>query len=126
MRKSGSMTKWSYAVLVVGMLVLSGLGHVWAKDPKILRVAEGAGKAPHAIIKTKFGEMEVVFFPELAPKHVKSFLSLARKGFFNGTIIHRVIPGFMIQGGDPNTKDPSKIRNYGTGGPGYTLSLIHI
>ena len=121
MRKSGSVTKWSYAVLVVGMLVLSGLGHVWAKDPKILRVAEGAGKAPHAIIKTKFGEMEVVFFPELAPKHVKSFLSLARKGFFNGTIFHRVIPGFMIQGGDPNTKDPSKIRNYGTGGPGYTI-----
>ena len=121
MRKSGSMTKWSYAVLVVGMLVLSGLGHVWAKDPQIFRVAEGVDKAPHAINTTKFGEMEVVFFPELAPKHVKSFLSLARKGFFNGTIFHRVIPGFMIQGGDPNTKDPSKIRNYGTGGPGYTI-----
>lgn len=121
MRKSGSVTKWSYAVLVVGMLVLSGLGHVWAQDPKIFRVAEGLDKAPHAIIKTKFGEMEVVFFPELAPKHVKSFLSLARKGFFNGTIFHRVIPGFMIQGGDPNTRDPSKIRNYGTGGPGYTI-----
>ena len=121
MRKSGSVTKWSYAVLVVGMLVLSGLGHVWAKDPKIFRVAEGVDKAPHAIIKTKFGEMEVVFFPELAPKHVESFLNLARKGFYNGTIFHRVIPGFMIQGGDPTTKDPSKQRDYGTGGPGYNL-----
>ena len=121
MRKSAAVTQWIFPMLVVGMLVFSGIGYVWGKDTKILRVAEGGDKAPHAIIKTKFGEMEVVFFPELAPKHVKSFLSLARKGFFNGTIFHRVIPGFMIQGGDPNTKDPSKIRNYGTGGPGYTI-----
>ncbi|MCA9472286.1 MAG: peptidylprolyl isomerase [Nitrospira sp.] len=78
-------------------------------------------KAPHAILKTKFGEMEIVFFPELAPKHVESFVKLAKSGFYDGTIFHRVIPGFMIQGGDPNTKDPSKVRMYGTGGPGYTL-----
>jgi len=80
-----------------------------------------SSKAPRAILKTKFGEMEIVFFPELAPKHVESFVKLAKSGFFNGTIFHRVIPGFMIQGGDPNTKDPSKVRSYGTGGPGYTL-----
>jgi len=80
-----------------------------------------SSKAPHAILKTKFGEMEIVFFPELAPKHVESFVKLAKSGFFNGTIFHRVIPGFMIQGGDPNTKDPSKVQSYGTGGPGYTL-----
>ena len=121
MRKWGSVMQWSLPILVVGILVSSGIGHVWAKDPKIFRVVEGVNKTPHAIIKTKYGEMEVVFFPELAPKHVKSFLSLARKGFFNGTIFHRVIPGFMIQGGDPTTKDPSKISAYGTGGPGYTL-----
>ena len=121
MRKAGSITQRVFSILVVAMLLFSGIGHAWSKDHKILRVAEEVDKAPHAIIKTKFGEMEVVFFPELAPKHVKSFLSLARKGFFNGTIFHRVIPGFMIQGGDPNTKDPSKIRNYGTGGPGYTI-----
>jgi len=121
MRKPSSVIQWSFSLLVAGTLVFNGTGHVWAKDPQILRVAEGADKAPHAIIKTKFGEMEVVFFPALAPKHVESFLSLARKGFFNGTIFHRVMPGFMIQGGDPNTKDPSKIRAYGTGGPGYTL-----
>lgn len=83
--------------------------------------APAVSKAPHAIIKTKFGEMEVVLFPELAPKHVESFMKLAKSGFYNGTIFHRVIPGFMIQGGDPFTKDPSKRSRYGTGGPGYTL-----
>ncbi|MYA29504.1 MAG: peptidylprolyl isomerase [Nitrospira sp. SB0672_bin_25] len=92
---------------------------VLAGNPQALPVAEG--KAPRAIITTKFGQMELVFFPELAPKHVESFLNLAQKGFYNGTIFHRVIPGFMIQGGDPNTKDPSKRQLYGMGGPGYTV-----
>ncbi len=92
---------------------------VLAGNPQGLPVAEG--KAPRAIITTKFGQMELVFFPELAPKHVESFLNLAQKGFYNGTLFHRVIPGFMIQGGDPNTKDPSKRHLYGMGGPGYTV-----
>ena len=92
---------------------------VLAVNPQALPVAEG--KAPRAIITTKFGQMELVFFPELAPKHVESFLNLAKKGFYNGTIFHRVIPGFMIQGGDPNTKDPSQRHLYGMGGPGYTV-----
>ncbi len=92
---------------------------VLAGNPQALPVAEG--KAPRAVITTKFGQMELVFFPELAPKHVESFLGLAKKGFYNGTIFHRVIPGFMIQGGDPNTKDPSKRHLYGMGGPGYTV-----
>ena len=92
---------------------------VRAGNPQGLPTAEG--QAPRAVITTKFGQMEVVFFPELAPKHVESFLDLAQKGFYNGTIFHRVIPGFMIQGGDPNTKDPSKRQLYGMGGPGYNL-----
>lgn len=78
-------------------------------------------QAPHVILKTKFGEMEIVLFQDLAPKHVESFLKLAKSGFFNGTIFHRIIPGFMIQGGDPLTKDPANRSKYGTGGPGYTL-----
>jgi len=78
-------------------------------------------KAPHVLIKTKFGEMEAVLFPDLAPKHVESFLKLAKSGFYNGTIFHRIIPGFMIQGGDPLTKDPANRSRYGTGGPGYTV-----
>jgi len=76
---------------------------------------------PRAIIKTKFGEMEIKFFPDRAPKHVENFLKLAKKGFYDGTIFHRVIPGFMIQGGDPYTKDANKKDVYGQGGPGYSV-----
>jgi peptidyl-prolyl cis-trans isomerase B (cyclophilin B) len=73
------------------------------------------------VIETKFGNMKVRFLPESAPATVKNFLDLARSGFYDGTIFHRVIPGFMIQGGDPTTKDPARVRAYGTGGPGYTI-----
>lgn len=78
-------------------------------------------QGPRAIIKTKFGEMEIRFFPDVAPKHVENFRKLAKEGFYNGTIFHRVIPGFMIQGGDPNTKDPAKKETYGQGGPGHNV-----
>jgi peptidyl-prolyl cis-trans isomerase B (cyclophilin B) len=70
-----------------------------------------------AIVKTKFGEIELKFYPDIAPKHVENFINLAKSGFYNGTIFHRVIPGFMIQGGDPNTKDSLKKEAYGQGGP---------
>jgi peptidyl-prolyl cis-trans isomerase B (cyclophilin B) len=60
------------------------------------------------------------FFPEAAPGHVSNFLELAKKGFYDGTTFHRVIPGFMIQGGDPNTKSPDRSQ-HGMGGPGYTI-----
>ena len=72
---------------------------------------------PKAIIKTKFGDMHVKFYPDLAPHHVENFIKLAQSGFYNGTIFHRVIPGFMIQGGDPNTKDSLNKETYGQGGP---------
>jgi peptidyl-prolyl cis-trans isomerase B (cyclophilin B) len=75
-----------------------------------------------AVIETKFGEIEIELLPDKAPGHVKNFLDLARKGFYDGTTFHRVIPGFMIQGGDPNTKDAKASRSmHGTGGPGYTI-----
>ena len=109
------LVAWGIATLLLGVI---GAG-AWAETSQS-SLTEG-GKAPRAIIKTKFGEMKLVFFPDLAPKHVESFLTLARKGFYDGTIFHRVIPGFMIQGGDPNTKDPSNRQSYGNGGPGYTL-----
>ncbi len=111
-----------FRVLVVAVGILGLLGAslpvapAWAEAEK-----DTTAKAPRAILKTKFGEMEIVLFPDLAPKHVESFVKLAKSGFFNGTIFHRVIPGFMIQGGDPLTKDPSNRSKYGTGGPGYTL-----
>jgi peptidyl-prolyl cis-trans isomerase B (cyclophilin B) len=72
---------------------------------------------PKAIIKTRFGEMEMKFYPELAPKHVENFIRLAKSGFYNGTIFHRIIPGFMIQGGDPNTKNSLRKETFGQGGP---------
>ncbi len=73
-----------------------------------------------AVIETKFGSITIKLLPEVAPGHVKNFLDLAKKGFYNGTTFHRVIPGFMIQGGDPNSKSPDKGK-HGMGGPGYTI-----
>lgn len=73
-----------------------------------------------AVIETKFGSIEIRFFPDVAPNHVNNFIELAKKGFYDNTIFHRVIPGFMIQGGDSNSKEADKSR-HGTGGPGYTV-----
>ena len=73
-----------------------------------------------AVIETKFGKIGVEFFEDKAPGHVKNFKDLARKGFYDGTIFHRVIPGFMVQGGDPNTKSDDR-SNHGMGGPGYSI-----
>ncbi|MFQ3574187.1 MAG: peptidylprolyl isomerase [Thermodesulfovibrionales bacterium] len=73
-----------------------------------------------AVIETKHGNIELRFFPDVAPGHVDNFITLAKKGFYDGTTFHRVIPGFMIQGGDPNSKDPDRSR-HGMGGPGYTI-----
>jgi len=73
-----------------------------------------------AVIETKFGKIEIQFFKDKAPGHVKNFKDLAKKGFYDGTIFHRVIPGFMIQGGDPNTKSDDR-SNHGMGGPGYSI-----
>ena len=78
--------------------------------------------APRAIIETRLGNIEIEFFEDKAPGHVKNFTDLAKKGFYDGTTFHRVIPGFMIQGGDPNTKDATGSRaRHGTGGPGYNI-----
>lgn len=73
-----------------------------------------------AVIETKFGNIELTFFPEVAPGHVNNFVELAKKGFYDGSIFHRVIPGFMVQGGDPNSKNPDKSK-HGMGGPGYAI-----
>jgi len=73
-----------------------------------------------AVIDTNYGRIVLKFFSSLAPGHVKNFETLAKKGFYDGTTFHRVIPGFMIQGGDPNTK-PGATGRPGTGGPGYQI-----
>ena len=74
-----------------------------------------------AVIKTSEGDMVVEFWNDAAPNTIENFKKLARSGFYNGTIFHRIVKGFMIQGGDPNTKDASKETSYGTGDPGYKI-----
>ncbi len=109
-------------------IVLFALALVLPKDStgaEDLKKAEGAKKVGEtkelrAVIETKYGEMEIRFLQDVAPKHVENFTTLAKKGFYDGTIFHRVIPGFMIQGGDPFTKG-TDTSVYGTGGPGYTI-----
>jgi peptidyl-prolyl cis-trans isomerase B (cyclophilin B) len=73
-----------------------------------------------AVIETTLGNIELEFLVDKAPGHVKNFKELAEKGFYDGTIFHRVIPGFMIQGGDPNSKSDDR-STHGTGDPGYTI-----
>src|SRR5438270_6308554 len=74
-----------------------------------------------AVIKTSEGEMVAECWPDVAPKTVENFKKLAKAGFYDGTAFHRVIKGFMIQGGDPLTKDESKQASWGTGDPGYKI-----
>ena len=74
-----------------------------------------------AIIKTNFGSIKFNLLPDIAPETVRNFVTLAKKGLYDGTLFHRIIPGFMIQGGDPNTKDPNKKSQWGMGGPGHTV-----
>jgi len=75
-----------------------------------------------AVIKTSEGDMVAEFWPDVAPKTVENFKKLARQGFYDGTAFHRVIKGFIIQGGDPLTKDESKRASWGTGDPGYKIA----
>ncbi|HEY2124830.1 MAG TPA: peptidylprolyl isomerase [Chthoniobacterales bacterium] len=74
-----------------------------------------------AVIKTGEGVMVVQFWTDAAPKTIENFKKLARSGFYDGTIFHRIVKGFMIQGGDPNSKDPKKENSYGMGDPGYKI-----
>lgn len=74
-----------------------------------------------AVIQTTAGEMVVEFWSDVAPKTVENFKKLAREGFYDGTCFHRIIKSFMIQGGDPLTKDPKQEAYWGTGDPGYKL-----
>ena len=74
-----------------------------------------------AIIETNLGKIVLELLPNMAPETVRNFAKLAKSSFYDGTSFHRVIPGFMIQGGDPNTKKPDKSK-WGMGGPGYNIN----
>jgi len=117
------------AKYVVVMMIVLLAGTVFAAEVKSKEVKNRKFKQEEikkmaetqAVIETKFGSITLKFFPEVAPNHVNNFIELAKKGFFDGTTFHRVIPGFMIQGGDPKSKDINKAA-HGTGGPGYTVN----
>jgi len=110
--------------------LLAGLLSLQAAEPKTdadkkesasIKSEEKSDAKEVAVMKTTEGEMVLEFWPDVAPKTVENFKKLSRNGFYDGTAFHRIIKGFMIQGGDPNTKDPAKESSYGTGGPGYTV-----
>jgi len=106
-------------VLILFLLSLVH-GHAETKYRKFTAEEIKKMSETRAIIETKFGNIELRFFPDVAPQHVDNFIDLAKKGVFDGTTFHRVIPKFMIQGGDPNSKNPDRSK-HGTGGPGYTI-----
>ena len=77
--------------------------------------------AASGIITTRFGDIEVELYSDSAPKTVENFKDLAKKGFYDGLIFHRIVPGFVIQGGDPYTRNTTNRRRWGTGGPGWNI-----
>jgi cyclophilin family peptidyl-prolyl cis-trans isomerase len=74
-----------------------------------------------ATITTNFGSIELEFYPQDAPKTVENFKQLANRGFYNDLIFHRIVPDFVIQGGDPHTRDINNKNKWGTGGPGWNI-----
>jgi peptidyl-prolyl cis-trans isomerase B (cyclophilin B) len=113
--------KFVYMSLAVVILMGTAVfGYAEMKEKKFKAEEIKKMAETKAVIETKFGTIELKFFPEVAPNHVNNFIELAKKGFYDGTTFHRVIPGFMIQGGDPNTKNPDKSK-HGMGGPGHTV-----
>jgi peptidyl-prolyl cis-trans isomerase B (cyclophilin B) len=104
--------------IVVAVLLTSA---VFAADEKKEEKSPMNSSNEVAVIKTSEGEMVVQFWTDAAPNTVENFKKLARQSFYDGTVFHRIVKGFMIQGGDPNSKDPAKENSYGEGGPGYNI-----
>src|SRR5437588_6673465 len=101
------------------LTLLLGAATLAAQENKTEKTVNASNEA--AVIKTSEGEMVVQFWTDAAPNTVENFKKLARQHFYDGTIFHRIVKGFMIQGGDPNSKDPAKENSYGQGGPGYKI-----
>ncbi len=112
-RNTAAIKSFMLCGVLLASSLLTGCGGKADLQPFVPPPAPG----PRAVIKTKFGEIHLKFYPDVAPNHVANFIKLAKSGFYDGTIFHRVIPGFMIQGGDPNTKNSLRKETYGQGGP---------
>ena len=116
MSGSAAMRSLMLCGVLLGIGLFTGCGGKTDVKP-VAPLASPPSPGPKAIIKTKYGDIHIKFYQDVAPKHVENFIKLAKSGFYDGTIFHRVIPGFMIQGGDPNTKSSLRKDTYGQGGP---------
>jgi len=105
---------WRFVFMLIPVLLFASPSRAQDKGDK----AKGSDTV---VLETNQGNIELKLFPEVAPKAVENFKLLVQKGYYNGLIFHRVIKDFMIQGGDPLTKDPSAEARWGTGGPGHTV-----
>jgi len=120
----------NFKFLIISVVILSGFaGSAFAQQIIQLTPQEFSQeeidemKHKAVIITMNSGTFFIEFFPEDAPNTVHNFLELVESGYYDGTVFHRIIPGFMIQGGDPNTKDPDADRSlWGQGGPGYQIN----
>jgi len=112
--------------LICTLGLVAGIATAWADDTETTTSTNASMTQPKsshevAIINTTEGTMVIQFWTDAAPNTIANFKKLANSGFYDGTCFHRVIKGFMIQGGDPLTKDPAKEDMWGTGGPGYQI-----
>jgi peptidyl-prolyl cis-trans isomerase B (cyclophilin B) len=112
-RDSAVLRNFMLCGVLLGIGLLAGCGG----KAEVMPVMPPPSPGPKAILKTKFGDIHIKLYPDVAPRHVGNFIKLAKSGFYDGTIFHRVIPGFMIQGGDPNTRNSLRKDTYGQGGP---------
>ena len=106
---------------VLGLAVVAAPARSEEKKEEKKETATVSEAKEVAVIKTSEGEMVAEFWPDVAPKTVENFKKLAKSGFYDGTAFHRIIQGFMAQGGDPLTKDPANESRWGTGDPGYKI-----
>ena len=109
-------------LVIVGVVILIAVGFILFNPfNSNSNSSDNMSDRQIAVIETNFGNIVIQLFPDVAPGHVENFVKLAQDGFYDGTTFHRVIPDFMIQGGDPNSKDEDR-SNDGQGGPGFTIN----
>jgi peptidyl-prolyl cis-trans isomerase B (cyclophilin B) len=115
------MKRLLFTLLCLSLTLAANHAQETKKDEKKAEAKPAAAVKEVAVIKTDAGDMVIEFWSDVAPKTVENFKKLAKEKFYDGTAFHRIMKGFMIQGGDPLTKDASKADAWGTGDPGYKI-----
>ncbi len=116
------MNKYVSIVIVVAVIIFCAWFFMTGNNSREEVVDGVEEKIMNATLRTSKGDITIEFFDKQAPNTVANFIKLSKEGFYDGVKFHRVIKGFMIQGGDPLTKDNSKMALWGTGGPGYNFA----